>query len=435
MILLQQLALVKFKLKTMKTFFKVITFLIILFPILSCSEDESTDQNLTPITSLSNVSPLNGPKGTEVTINGSNFGTNLNAISVFFNNIRASIQSFSDTEIKAIVPDGALTGFITIIVDGEELTGPEFTYEFTINVSTFAGDRLGFEEGNGTTAKFAAPKGIVADSFGNIYVADRGNFRVRKITPDGDVSTLVGNGSSGIQDGEGASARFVGAEQLTIDTSDNLYLTDESFGSIRKITPTGIVTTLIDGLSSPTGIVVDQSGNIFFADDHKVFKIDLNGTTSVLAGSDPGFADGVGVNAQFETLNQLTIDASGNIYGVDRENHRIRKITPEGVVTTIAGSTAGFADGAGISAQFNNPTGITIDAQNNLYISDSRNHKIRKITPNGNVSTLVGNEAGDVDGNKEIAQFNEPEAIAIDDQGNLFLTDLDNSKIRKISFE
>ena len=421
----------------MRNFLKVTMLLMITIATFSCSEtDESPTPDPIPTASLSNVSPINGPKGTVVTINGQNFGTNQNLVTVFFNDSPSLIQSVNDTEIKVIVPVGALTGLVRVVVDGKELIGPEFTYVFTVNVSTLAGgSQGGFADGVGSAARFFTPRGITADSFGNIYIADRSNVRIRKITPDGNVTTIAGNGTSGGQDGEGINAKFFGVEQVTTDAFDNIYITDESFGSIRKITPTGTVSTFASGLLFPTGIVIDESENIFVADNNKVFKIDQNGTTSILAGSAAGFADGTGTNAQFQTLNQLTIDASGNIFGADRANHRIRKITPNGVVSTIAGSSAGFADGAAISAQFDSPTGITIDEQGNLYVVDSNNHRIRKITPDGQVSTVAGSAAGFSDGDGATAQFDTPRAITIDADGNLYITDTDNRKIRKITFE
>ena len=390
---------------------------------------------------ISSFAPESGPKGTEVTINGEDFGTDQNLVSIFFNDKPALIKSVSDTEIIAIVPSGAQTGLVKAIVDGVQITGAEFTYVFTVQVSTIAGSVQGFEDGVGSVAKFSIPRGITFDSFGNIYIADRGNIRMRKIKPDGSVSTLAGDGFVGFNDGVGINARFASVEQLTVDALDNIYVTDERTGQIRKIAPSsGLVSTLSIitepfSLINPTGIAIDNASNLYVADDHKIFKIDPNGTLSTMAGSTAGFADGIGVNAQFQTLTALAIDTSGNIYGVDRTNHRIRKITPNGQVTTIAGSTAGFADGAAISAQFNSPTGITVDEQGNLYVVDSENNRIRKITPEGQVSTVAGSTSGFSDGDGATAQFNRPRAITIDTDGNLLVTDTDNARIRKISFE
>ncbi|MGB5436059.1 MAG: IPT/TIG domain-containing protein [Maribacter sp.] len=386
---------------------------------------------------ISSFTPESGPKGTEVTINGEDFGTDQNLVSVFFNDKPALIKSVSDTEIIAIVPSGAQTGLVKAIVDGFQLSGAEFTYVFTVEVSTIAGSVEGYEDGVGSVAKFAIPRGITTDALGNIFIADRANGRIRKITPDGIVSSLAGGiGTNSSIDGQGSTAGFFGVEQLTIDVSGNVIATEQVVGKIRQIGPDdGITSTITNLLLNPTGIVIDNFENIFVADDRKIFKIDPNGTISTLAGSNGGFADGLGVNAQFQVLSALAIDASGNIYAADQANNRIRKITPNGQVTTIAGSTIGFADGPAISAQFNNPTGITVDKQGNLYIVDSENNRIRKITPEGQVSTVAGSTSGFSDGDGATAQFNRPRAITIDADGNLLVTDTDNARIRKISFE
>ena len=422
----------------MRNLLKISTILIMTITVFSCSkEDEVITPDPIQVATLSSISPKSGKKGTTVTINGTNFGTNQNSVSVFFNDKPALVQSVTDTEITVIVPIGALTGFIKVIVDGTELTGPEFTYVFTVDVSTLAGSTQGFADGVGSAAKFFVPRGITTDSFGNIYVADRVNIRIRKITPDGTVSTIAGNGSTGFQDGEGINATFFGVEQVATDKFDNIYITDQSVGYIRKISAgSGIVSTIATGLIVPRGIVVDDSGIIYVADFHKLLKIDLNGTISTLAGGDDaGFADGIGTDAKFEGLTSLTIDASGIIYGADFQNHRIRKITSSGEVSTVAGSTLGFADGAAISALFNSPTSITVDPAGNLFVVDSENHRIRKITPDGEVSTVAGSTQGFADGNGTVAQFDFPKAITIDVDGNLYITDTNNHNIRKITLE
>ena len=421
----------------MKNLLNISILFIMAVAVYSCGNSDADIQEPIPMAKLNSISPESGKKGTVVTINGTNFGTNQNTVSVFFNDKPAQIQSITNTEILAIVPSGALTGLIKVIVDNTELTGPEFTYVFTINVSTLAGGTEGFADGVGTAAKFFVPRGITTDSFGNIYVADRANIRIRKITPDGTVSTIAGNGTSGLLDGEGINANFFGVEQVAIDKFNNIYITDQNVGSIRKINASdGLVSTTTTGLISPKGIVVDDSGIIYVADFHKLLKIDPNGTISTLAGSNNGgFADGIGTDAKFENLTSLTMDASGIIYGTDRQNHRIRKIAPNGVVSTLAGSTIGFEDGIGTSAQFSSPTGITIDPEGNLFVVDTSNHSIRKITPEGLVSTLAGSTQGFFDGEGTVAQFNKPRAITIDSDGNLYITDTNNASIRKITFE
>ena len=184
--------------------------------------------------------------------------------------------------------------------------------------------------------------------------------------------------------------------------------------------------------NSPTGITTDASGNIYVADasNHKIRKITPEGVVTTFAGSTAGFADGIGTAAQFDYPHHIAIDTSGNLYVTDHNNHKIRKITPEGVVTTFAGRYRSFADGLGTAAYFTSPTGITIDTSGNLYVVDYQNYRIRKITPEGLVSTIAGSTLGIEDGPGAVAKFNYPSGITIDASGNLYVTE--RHSIRKM---
>ena len=183
----------------------------------------------------------------------------------------------------------------------------------------------------------------------------------------------------------------------------------------------------------PFDVAIDKAGNLYVADadNHRIRKVTPKGEVSTLAGSgNSGHADGVGGAAQFDSPRGITIDAAGNLYVVDTGNARIRRITPKGEVSTLAGSTRGFADGVGITAQFGYPLGIAIDAAGNLYVEDTGN--IRKVTPKGEVSTLAGSAYAHADGTgcdeRRPASF----GIAIDAAGHIYVTDTGNHRIRKI---
>jgi len=310
-------------------------------------------------------------------------------------------------------------------------------------VTTLAGlaTALGSTDGSAATAQFAYPEGPAVDSSGNVFVADSYNNTIREITPGGTVTTIAGMaGQSGSTDGVGAAARFNGPRGVAVDGSGNLYVADGVNNTIRKITPAGVVSTLagLAGVSgsadgtgsaaqfwSPGGVAVDRSGNVYVADDGNstIRKISPTGVVTTLAGSNTGnvlfgncqLIDGTGAAAAFCHPQGIAVDSSGMVYVADAANDAIRKITPAGVVSTLAGTpypqdTCQAVDGTGSAARFCWPDGITIDAAGNLFVSDSSNDTIRKISPSGVVSTVVG-----VAGANGIVLSNLPASIAAPD--------------------
>jgi sugar lactone lactonase YvrE len=305
-------------------------------------------------------------------------------------------------------------------------------------VATLAGSGdYGFADGIGTAASFRNPQGIAVDSSGNVYVADSNNYRIRKITPNGTVTTLAGSGDSGYADGIGTAARFKRPGGVAVDSSSNVYVADSFNHRIRKITPNGTVTTLAgsgdygyaDGIGTsasfyyPRGLVVDSSGNVYVADSYnqRIRKITPDGTVTTLAGSDnQAYADGNGTAASFNYPQGVAVDSSGNVYVADTQNQRIRKITPNGTVTTLAGSgDQSYSDGLGTAARLNSPQGVAVDSSGNVYVADSNNYRIRKITPNGTVTTLAGSDYGYGDGIGTAASFRRLQGVAVDSSGNV----------------
>lgn len=264
-------------------------------------------------------------------------------------------------------------------------------------VSVLAGSgATGSTDATGASATFTVPDGIAVDNAGNVYVADSGSYKIRKITPAGVVSTLAGSGTYGFADGPGASAQFSFVRSLVVDSSGNVYVVDSSNYRIRKITPSGVVSTLAGSSTSGTN-------------------------------------DGTGSAAQFSFPYGLAIDSSGNLYVGDSGNNRIRKVTQAGVVTTIAGSTSGYADGVGAAAKFNYPMGVAVDSTGTVYVADSNNNRIRTVATDGTVTTFAGNgTAGIVDGPGTTAQFNTPKGIALDSSFQVYTTDYNGSRVRKI---
>ncbi|MDB5134304.1 MAG: hypothetical protein JWP37_907 [Mucilaginibacter sp.] len=261
------------------------------------------------------------------------------------------------------------------------------------------------------------------------------------------VSTFVGSGVAGSTDGTGKQASFHHLTALTIDAANNLYVADDSTGQIRKITATGGVSTLPDNGAasggthyfSPSGLAIDKGGNFYinYTSDDVIRKVNPGATQgAIFAGNyrQTGALDGLGALATFNFANGLAIDAEGNIYVADSGNNLIRKITPQGNVTTLVGSgLTGSADGTGKAASFNFPIALTVDAAGNVYVADRGGNLIRKITSGGIVTTFAGSgHQGDSDGTGKAASFGDPSGIAIDSKGSLFVTDSDYGIIRKI---
>jgi len=294
------------------------------------------------------------------------------------------------------------------------------------NVSIFAGSGIpGAANGTGALATFNNPDGVAVDPSGNIFVADKVNKVVRKITPAGVVTTFA----TGFNQPAGIATNATGT----------VFLSDAANNTVYRITAGGVVSILASGFNNPHGLVVDASGNVFVADESNnvIKKITPGGLVTVFAGTGAlGSNDGLGTAASFSRPAGIAIDAAGYLYITDSGNQKIRKITPGGLVTTLAGSGAqGSADGVGAAATFQFPSGIAIDGIGNLYIADSGSDIIRKVTPNGTVTTLAGlaNQIGRANGIGAVARFNEPQGVAIDKNGNLFIGDLVNNLIREIS--
>ena len=301
-------------------------------------------------------------------------------------------------------------------------------------------------------AAFAGPQSVAFNN-GVLYVVDSSNHRIRRIASDGTVSTFAGS-EIGYQDGPANTAKFSSPSCLAFDTDGNLFVTDSGNNCIRKITPTGAVSTFagsgnvgyLDGdgiaaeFSLPAGLAFDANGNLFVSEyTNKIRKITPTGTVTTFAGSgNSGYLDGEGIAAEFAGLDSLVFDGDGNLLVSDSSNDRIRKITPTGTVTTFAGSYNSeevFQDGPANTATFYNPTGLAFDTDGNLYVTDTNNSKIRKITPAGIVSTFAGVEPGYEDGPANTAKFYNPTGLAFDTYGNLFIADKYNSRIRKITSE
>lgn len=305
-------------------------------------------------------------------------------------------------------------------------------------VSTYAGSGArGSADGLATAASFNSPTRVSNDAANNLFVADRDNNLIRKITPNGMVTTFAGG--------------FNQPNGVTVDLTGNVYVADATSNSIRKITSNGLVSTFAGSGSQgnangtgtsasfyyPYAVALDVAGNIYVADAYNnlIRKITSNGLVTTLAGSgNQGFANGNGTSASFNHPNCVAADATGNIYVADPGNNMIRKVTSAGLVTTFAGNgNPGSTNGTATSASFNSPSGIALDAAGNFYVSDLGNNLIRKIDPSGIVTTLAGSgSTGSTNGIRTLASFNHPNDVQVNPAGFLYVADFGNNLIRKI---
>jgi sugar lactone lactonase YvrE len=325
-------------------------------------------------------------------------------------------------------------------------------------VTTIAGkDSAGFVDGVGSNAQFNEASGICLDYNNFFYIADSGNNAIRRVTADGVVTTIAGhlNGESGYSDEYGTDARFHSPADIAVDSMGVLYVADLENNAIRRIADDGAVTTFAgstdgdsgfaDGTGTnalfnfPIGIRIDADDNLFVteAGNNAIRKINQAGEVTTIAGSldgTAGFVNGQGTNAQFNQPNDVHFDGKGNIYVADFGNNVIRKIGPTGWVTTLAGNgNAGYVDAAGVNAQFNGPTSVAVDQNGFIYVTDYNNNVIRKVSPIGVVSTLAGTTGGgSADGLGASAGFVQPSGIQIDAIGHLYIAEWGNSAVRRI---
>lgn len=335
-------------------------------------------------------------------------------------------------------------------------------------ITTYAGTgSAGYINGDTSVASFNKPFGICIDMVGNLFVADAYNHVIRKISISGQVSTYAGSGMAGYLDGEASQAKFNQPINICFDPEGNMYVSDFLNQRIRKISNTGMVSTLagtgqaglLDGLAMeaqfnyPRGICLDDTGNIYIGDswNHRIRKISANGFVSTWAGggnsigvqSVGDYVDGSDTSARFYTPCELSIDGENNIFVADAYNHRIRMIDPARMVTTIAGSGAsgpnsgGFLNGSALEARFNTPTAVFIANDGNIYVGDGINQRVRKINNELLVSTFAGSgETGFENGPDSLSTFNFPRGCTMDYNLNrLYVVDYNNHAIRIVHLE
>jgi uncharacterized protein (TIGR03437 family) len=340
--------------------------------------------------------------------------------------------------------------------------------DFRYTITTVAGNgTYGFsgDGGAATSAELSIPWGIAVDPSGNVYIADQVNLRVRMVAPSGTITTIAGNGTSGYSgDGSAAtSAELSYTAAVAVDSSGNVFVSDAGNDVVRKFTSGGTITTVagdnangvgysgdndkatLAQLNLPLGVAVDSAGNLYIADSNNnaVRKVSTSGTITTVAGNTlSGYLGdgGLATSAILQGPRAVALDAAGNLYIADSINHVVRKVTTGGTITTIAGTgeAGGFSGDGGLAtqAELYYPDGLAVDSVGNLYIADSGNNRIRVVTPAGMIMTVAGNgkfgSSGD-GGPATSARLNCPSGVALDSAGNLYVADSENSRVRKLT--
>jgi len=428
---------------------KYLVLLLAIVYMTGCGDDE-----ILILHTISSISPDNGTFSTIVTITGSEFSDVPGENTVTFNGIPATVNSATTTQLIVVVPEAAGTGTVNVTVNGGEVTGPVFNFEYLFTVSTLAGSPGDSDhvDGNGSNARFVGPFGLALDDAGNIIVAD--NTVVRKVSPSGSVSTIAGSASIGDADGVGASALFSGLYHVAIHSDGTYYASSQNNAKVKKITPAGVSSTWVgsagsgyaDGNASvakikdPQGIAFDELGNLLLADygNSVIRKITSAGVVSTVAGTQGEYdiVDGTGSTARFQKPLGLAFDNDGVLYISDYNGSNIRKMTPAGVVTTFTGSPSGdegYIEGGASVALFDKILNICFGHTGTLVVCDDKNYKIRMVDENGFTALLAGSSSGHQDGSSITAQFNRPWGIVYDSERSCYyIGDYSNSVIRKI---
>jgi trimeric autotransporter adhesin len=317
---------------------------------------------------------------------------------------------------------------------------------------TVAGNGAYHFQSNGTAAtmnRLYGPFGVGVDTAGAFYIADQGNRQVRKVTKDGAITTVAGPGESTAwgDGGLAVNAYLSGPSGVTVDGSKNLWIADYDGPSVRKVTTAGIISTAVEsGLSQPVAVAADAQGNLYIADagNHQIWRLDLSGSVSVLAGTGTkGYAGdaGTATQARLDTPKGVAVDADGNVYVADQGNHCIRKIirsTPPLIYTVAGTRVQGFSGDGGLAtaAQLDSPTGVAVDGSGTLYIADTYNHRIRAVSGDGLIRTIAGTGQAGFSGDGGVAlkaTLNTPTSVAVDADGNVYVADLENNRVRKLA--
>jgi sugar lactone lactonase YvrE/Tol biopolymer transport system component len=376
-----------------------------------------------------------GNNATAATLTGTTTVTAVNGVATFSDLAVSQTGAYTLTASAAGLPATTSTSFSVA-------TAASFARITTVAGGGTAG--LG-DNGPATAASLFSPTGMAFDAASDLYVADLNNHRVRKIAPNGIITTVAGGGTMFGDNIPATAAQLQAPFAVAVDAQNDLYIVDAGAtgsGLVRKVTPDGTITTLLFGLGEPEGIAVDAQGNLYIAEslNNDVLELSTTGVVSTVAGTGgvgSGGDGGPATAAQIYFPVGLTFDAQGDLYIAEADGNRVRKVTPAGIISTVAGNgTAGYGgdNGPATAAALNYPSGVAVDAAGNLYVVEARNNRVRKVSPDGTITTAVGTGtsgfAGD-NGPAVQARLRGPFGVVVDAQGDVFVSDADNGRVRE----
>ncbi len=316
-------------------------------------------------------------------------------------------------------------------------------------ITTVAGTgKVGYggDGGPADEALLWGPNGVAVDDAGNLYVADSGNHRIRRVDPTGTITTVAGTGTrgNGGDAGPAIKAQLSGPSGVAVDNSGNLYIADTYNQQVRHVNPEGIITTVTEGLHTPTGLALDRAGNLYIAESqrHRILRVDRSGAIATIAGSGESGDKGDGgpaVAAQLFLPAGVAVDGGGNLYIADTGSDRIRRVDESGIITTVAGGAAGGDSrgyGPAVEAALNSPSSVAVDSTGAIYIADRYNNAIRRVDESGIITTIAGSgrRGHSGDGGRAIeAEFHWPIGIAVDRSGNVYVSDTENHRVRVLT--
>ena len=434
----------------MKTQLSILLFFYFTFLFFSCKKKEDVPDPIPDLPKLESVTTVNGviggAKNTLVTINGTNFTSDLSKISVTVNGKICTIQNASATTIVFQIPPYCGRGAIIANINGTIINGPMFEYVYTYTLTSVTNGVTGYLDGQLANSQWNQIQGVCVDTSNNIYVSSYTNPVVRKITADfTTVTTLAGNGVNGNVNAQGTNARLGTNDNISIDVNGTIFYADQSSNSVKKIDRLGNVTTFIQNpVVFPIAACVSKQGNVYVLSESGIAKYSSTGTfVWKVVSHGVGNLDGDSsvVKFNFITWGNPTIDdAEQNLYFANSNQSsatppcQIKKLNLQTLFTSsVAGSytIGGAIDGPANTATFNNINGLAIDKFGGMYIAEW-GHRIRYLL-NGTVTTIVGAAGmGDVDGPAAVGKIRAPNGLAMNKQGDLIISSSGNNKVKRL---